>query len=210
MVSGEAAMTIPKNILSCWFGRGEKSDLLKRCIESWHKYMPDWHFHEVTEDNLDPGIMQSPFMKGTLERKEYAKAADYARLQALQDFGGIYLDVDMEVLKPLDPLLQNSFFAGWEDDKFINTAIMGSEQRSLVSQFLVREFPLHTPGLEKTTYYSPLYLTAALQNKPAIDFPFRVYQPEYFYPSHWSNPAEIKITPNTFTFHHWAGSWVQK
>ena len=113
---------IPKKIHYCWFGRGPMPELAQKCIESWHRFMPDWEYVLWNEDNFD--ISMYPYTKEAYDAKRYAFVSDVARLKALKEQGGIYLDVDFEVYKPFDDLLQNDAFAGFEGSKH-NPVMMG-------------------------------------------------------------------------------------
>ena len=136
---------IPKIIHYCWFGRGEMPDLVKQCIASWHRHMPDWEYRLWDEDSLKPilnmptpnpslkGRGQNPLNNPTISRddywldympayvqeayaaKKYAFVSDYVRLWALEREGGLYLDTDVEVLKSFEPLLNNTAFIGLEE-----------------------------------------------------------------------------------------------
>ncbi len=109
---------IPKIIHYCWFGRGEMPELAVKCIESWHKYMPDWEYKLWNEDNFD--VNSTPYTKEAYESKKYAFVSDYVRLKALYEIGGLYMDVDFEVLKPFDDLMTgNEAFAGFEGSKHL-------------------------------------------------------------------------------------------
>lgn len=113
---------IPKIIHYCWFGQGTIPEEALRCIDSWHKYMPDWEYLLWNEDNFD--ISSYPYAREAYEAKKYAFVSDVARLKALRDYGGIYFDVDFEVYKPFDDLLWNESFAGFEGSKH-NPVMMG-------------------------------------------------------------------------------------
>lgn len=102
---------IPKIIHYVWLGYGEQSDIIKKCIESWHTQLPDFEIKCWDESNYD--ISKAPqFVKEAYAAKKWAFASDYIRLWALQQYGGIYFDTDVEVLKPLDVFLSNRFFIG--------------------------------------------------------------------------------------------------
>lgn len=113
---------IPKKIHYCWFGRGEMPELAQKCIESWHKYMPDYEYKLWNEDNFDVNRIQ--YTKEAYERGLYAFVSDVVRLQALYDEGGLYFDVDFEVYRPFDSLLCYNAFAGFEGSK-TNPVLMG-------------------------------------------------------------------------------------
>ena len=106
---------IPKIIHYCWFGRGPMPQLALDCIESWHKYMPDWEYKLWNEENFD--VNCNPYVKEAYEARKFAFVSDYARLIALRDSGGLYMDVDFLVRKPFDDLLSYKAFAGFEGSK---------------------------------------------------------------------------------------------
>ena len=108
---------IPRKIHYCWFGRGEMPQLAKDCIASWHKYMPDWEYKLWNEDNFD--INYNDYTREAYEAKKYAFVSDVARLFALEQEGGLYFDIDFEVLKSFDPLLSYQAFAGFEGSKHL-------------------------------------------------------------------------------------------
>lgn len=103
---------IPKIIHYCWFGRGKKPYLIRKCIESWKRIMPDYEIKEWNEDNFDVNAI--PFVKQAYEEKKWAFVADVCRFYACYNDGGIYLDTDVEVFKRFDCFLDNHFFAGTE------------------------------------------------------------------------------------------------
>ena len=108
---------IPKIIHYCWFGRGPMPELALKCIESWHKFMPDWNYKLWNEDNFD--VSSTPYTKEAYEAKKYAFVSDFVRLKALCEEGGLYFDVDFEVYKPFDDLMFNRAFAGFEGSKHL-------------------------------------------------------------------------------------------
>ena len=117
---------IPKKIHYCWFGRGPMSETALRCIESWHKFMPDWDYVLWNEENFD--VSSYPYTQEAYQAKKYAFVSDVARLKALKEQGGVYFDVDFEVYKPFDELLLNSAFAGFEGSKHspVMMGVLGS------------------------------------------------------------------------------------
>ena len=104
---------IPKIIHYCWFGPAEFSDKVKYCMKSWEKVLIDYKFILWTEDNFD--FSQSAFARQAYENKKYAFVSDYVRIWALEKYGGIYLDTDIEVLKPFDDLLYEEAVFGTDD-----------------------------------------------------------------------------------------------
>ena len=102
---------IPKKIHYCWFGGMPLSESAKQCIKSWKKYCPDYEIVQWDESNYD--YKKHPYMKEAYECKAYAYVSDYARLDILYENGGIYMDVDVEVKRNLDPLLYNKAYCGF-------------------------------------------------------------------------------------------------
>lgn len=130
---------IPKKMHYCWFGRGEKPKLAKKCIASWRRYCPDYEIIEWNEDNFDVNL--NTYTKMCYEQKKYAFLTDYIRLFVVNDHGGIYFDTDVEVLKSFDDLLQNKAFFGFENNEFINTGVgFGAEAQNEVVQQMIKEY----------------------------------------------------------------------
>ena len=126
---------IPKKIHYIWFGKGEKNDRIKQCIESWKKYLPDYEIIEWNETNFD--INYNDFTKKAYEHKKWAYVADVARLYILYNEGGIYMDTDVEVYKPLDKFLDNEGFIGFEDTHYLSTGTIGSEKNNPVIKYIL-------------------------------------------------------------------------
>ena len=115
---------IPKIIHYCWFGKGNMPELVERCIASWHTHMPDWEYRLWNEENFN--INAAPkYVREAYAAKKYAFVSDYVRLWALKQEGGLYMDVDVEVYKPFDDLMeQYDAFIGYEGSKH-NPVMMG-------------------------------------------------------------------------------------
>ena len=115
---------IPKRIIFCWFGGKEKPDDVKGCIRTWKENMPDWEYLEINESNFD--INYNEYVKSAYENKKWAYVSDVARLWALYNYGGIYMDTDVKVYKSLDKFLEYDFFTGFEQVHYSVTATMGA------------------------------------------------------------------------------------
>ena len=146
---------IPKIIHYCWFGRGKMPELAERCIASWKKHLPEYQYILWNEDNFD--ITSVPYVKEAYEARKFAFVTVYVRLYALYHFGGVYMDTDVEVLKPLDRFLDLPAFSGFESDKEIPTGIMASEKHGEWAQEMLtyygddRHFVLPDGTLDMTT-----------------------------------------------------------
>lgn len=115
-----------RRIIYCWFGGNEKSSEIQECIKTWKKNMPDWEYIEINESNFD--INYNEYVKKAYECKKWAFVSDVARLWALYNYGGIYMDTDVIVYKPLDKFLNYDFFTGFEQLHYPVTATIGSKK----------------------------------------------------------------------------------
>lgn len=109
---------IPRTIHYCWFGRTPLPDKAKICIESWKKFMPDYEIKEWNEDNFDVNIIK--YTAEAYKLKKYAFVSDYARFWILYHYGGVYFDVDVELIKPIDDILARGAFMGCEKPELIS------------------------------------------------------------------------------------------
>lgn len=197
---------IPKKIHFCWFGGNEYPPLVKKCMETWAKYLPDWEFILWDESNSP---IDHPFVKKALLEKKYAFAADYVRFYALYNFGGVYLDTDMELIKSLDPLLSNYFFSGSEniDNICIGTGIIGSIEKHEYLKSILSYY--NSLNLYET---SPNILTTVYNKNKFKNV--KIYDYYYFYPYNpYDSEQSVKqlfysdIDEFTFAIHHWSFSW---
>lgn len=129
---------IPKIIHYCWFGGKEKPDSVKQCIKSWEKYCPDYEIKEWNESNFN--LNANNYCREAYEAKKWAFVADYVRLKVLEKYGGIYMDTDVELVKPLDKLLHYSAFMCFEEKNSISIGTLGSEKDSQVIKDFLREY----------------------------------------------------------------------
>lgn len=205
---------IPKKIHYCWFGRGEKPKLAKKCIESWKKYCPDYEIVEWNEDNFD--INQNEYTKYCYENKKFAFLSDYARLMVVYKEGGIYFDTDVEVLRSFDDLLNNKAFVGFETDEYVNTGVgFGAEKNNPVIEQMLREYDKLSDG-KSGTIGCPILNTEALkklglklngQTQSLKDV--TVYSAEYFNP-YDAPTGRLSKSENTYSIHWYAASWLSK
>jgi hypothetical protein len=128
-------MSIPKKIHYCWFGKNDKPKIVKKCIESWFENLPGYEIIEWNEENFNINI--NSYVKEAYEAKKFAFVSDFVRVYALYQYGGIYLDTDVEVYKSFDEFLQCESFWGFEQGNFIATSTIGStKENKLVKIFL--------------------------------------------------------------------------
>lgn len=126
---------IPKIIHYFWFGNGEKSILIENCIATWKKYAPDYEIIEWNESNCD--INECKYVREAYENQKWAFVADYFRIKRVYEYGGFYLDTDVELVAGIDELRLNNAFFAFESKTGINAAIFGAVKNNmLVSKWL--------------------------------------------------------------------------
>lgn len=213
---------IPKIIHYCWFGGKEKPKLVKDCYLSWEKNLADYEFKEWNETNAD---LSHPFVKMAYQLKKWAFVADYIRLKVLYDQGGIYLDTDMMLIKPLDKLLSNECFFGIEDQHFISAGIIGVIKKNEFIKKCLDNYD--NIKIDASTDFNlialPLVITATFRTHYKFQLPLDEYQNTsdimlyptcYFYPLPNKKKYDIAnyqnyIEPLTFAVHLWSASWVE-
>ena len=206
---------IPKRIHYCWFGQSPMPDYALKCIESWHKYMPDYEFRLWNEDNFN--INSFAYTKESYEANKYAFVSDVARLWALKTEGGIYMDVDFEVYKSFDGLLHYDAFAGFEGSK-TNPVMMGviaskaggewvNEQLSCYQtrHFMIEGKPDLTTNVRFVT--DRMVQNGFITNGKEQEYKdLHVFPVEYFCPR--QTTGEYLRTDNTFCEQIGVSSWA--
>lgn len=200
---------IPKKIHYIWFGKGEKNERIKHCIDSWRKYLPDYEIIEWNEDNFD--INYNDFTKQAYENKKWAYVSDVARLWILYNEGGIYMDTDVEVYKPLDEFLNQEGFIGFEDVNYLSTATIGAEKGNPIIKLILDyynsiDFRLYDVWTDYIKYeetspciYSNIFglLGVDRQYNGIQNIKhFSIYPREYFF-----------TKDEGYTYHSFNGSW---
>lgn len=206
---------IPKIVHYIWFGGNELGDKEQACLNSWKKNLPDYHIMRWDESNFD--VSQNLYCQQAYDAKKWAFVSDYARLWALVNYGGLYFDTDLEVLKPLDDFLCHKAFSGFEDPQGIPTAIMGCEKgfplfQSLLNEYTNRQFIMPDGSYDETTNVQAitefcLSKGLVLNNTYQEIEGFALYPNDYFCPKSYET-GEIKLTSNSVTIHHFSGSWI--
>ncbi len=210
---------IPRIIHYFWFGRGVKPENVKKCIESWEKLCPDFEIKEWNEDNYD--IHKHPYMEKAYEEKRWAFVSDYARLDVLFQYGGIYLDTDVEILKDLSPLCCYRGFMGFEEPGKVNDGQgFGFEPGMPVLGEMMAcydgDAAFETVDGERHYAESPKLRTRVLLEHGLVADGTRqqvdgveIFPSDYFCPLDYDT-GRLSITGNTYSIHHFDSSWHGK
>ncbi|MEG2348020.1 MAG: glucosyltransferase domain-containing protein [Clostridia bacterium] len=207
-----------KIIHYCWFGPNKLSKLAKKCIASWKKYMPDYEIKLWNEDNFD--FNQNEFVRQAYEQKKWAFVSDYARLKAISEFGGVYFDTDIEIVKDMSDILNQDCFMGIEDSNLVNAAVLGAKKAhnkfidEMISIYDSHE-KFDSEDIYKITIPSQItnkLLEYGLDKKckkiqKLDNDSITVYPREYFYPLSYDHQNNI-FTDNTYTIHHFDATWA--
>ena len=205
---------IPKIIHYCWFGGKPLPLLAQKCIESWKKYCPDYKLKLWNEESFD--IHCNDYVKEAYEAKKYAFVTDYVRLWAIYTYGGIYMDTDVEVLKPLDCFLYHPAFSGFESEKAAPTGIMASEKGGQWAERELKHYNnihfYNTDGSLNLTTNVEIITNNLVKDGFILNNCFQeikgmcIYPMEYFCPKSYKTGL-LNITPNTYCIHHYDASW---
>lgn len=218
---------IPKIIHYCWFGRNPLPPLAKKCIDSWQKFLPDYEIKEWNENNFDVNII--PYTADAYKAGKYAFVSDYARFWILYQYGGLYFDTDVEVIKPIDDIVERGPFMGCEryadnsGSKGATTlgvapglGLGANPDLGLYKKFLERydtlDFKQEREKNKTIVHYTTeLLVSEGLSNTSDIQYVggIYVYPKEYFCPINQTT-HRLHITPNTRSIHHYAATWTDK
>lgn len=208
-------MSIPKILHYCWFGGKPKPPLAEKCIRSWRKFCPDFEIREWNESNFD--LEQVPaYVRQAYEAGRWAFVTDYVRLRALTEVGGVYLDTDVEIVRPLEPFLKHEAFAGFEHLERVQTGVLACGKGfPLFQEFLAyydtAVFRRPDGSMDTTTNVE--ILTGICRKKGLVfNDTFQVVDGLAVYPREVFCPVDydtmkLKKTRKTVTIHWFSGSW---
>ena len=212
---------IPKIILYCWFGRNPLPASAQKCIASWRRFLPDYDIKEWNEDNFDVNII--PYTRQAYEAKKYAFVSDYARFWILYKYGGLYFDTDVEVIKPMDDIIERGPFMGIEvpgsglrvpkvnPGLGLGAAAGDSVYKSLMDKYSKLSFRNADGSLNQKTIVE--YTTEVLKEhgiKPSDEL--QEVAGVWIYPADYFNPLDsltgkLNVTTNTRSIHWYMNSW---
>lgn len=208
---------IPRIIHCIWLGHGEKSAIVQQCINSWTTFLPDYEIREWTEENIN--LSDCPaYVQEAMEAGAFAFASDYLRLKALYEYGGIYLDTDLEVLRRLDRFLKLKGFLGAESKYTVSTALIAAEPhaewiRELMKEYETGHFLLpdgkqnRLPNTKRVyRYLAQKYGYTSSEHTVRLEKDFYVYPTDVFSPINCFT-GKAAYTGRSCTVHHYDNSW---
>ena len=198
---------IPKIIHYCWLSDDPVPEVFQKYMSTWKEHLPDYEFMLWNFDRFD--INMSLWVKEAFENRKYAFAADYIRLYAVYHYGGIYLDMDVEVIKSFDSLLNKQSILGWETQKGIEGGVFGAERGSLwvkdcLSYYCERSFILPSGSMNMRPL--PQIMFDILYEKYIRTGILSLLSPDFLTAKSYETGKIIR-TDNTYTIHHFAASW---
>jgi mannosyltransferase OCH1-like enzyme len=209
-------MAIPKKIHYCWFGGNPLPELAQKCMASWKDKCPDYELRLWNEENFNVNTVK--FTAQVARAKKWGFIVDYIRAYAIYHHGGIYMDIDVELLKPFDDtMLQNSCFSGFELSNYINPGnIFAGEKGSFIAKKVMEFYEANnfikmngklnlTPSPK---IFTDILLKYGLKQNDSYQElgVFTAYPAEYFCAKNW-HTGKVRITEHTYAIHHYYGSW---
>lgn len=194
--------------------------LAKKCIESWHRYCPDYTIVRWDESSFN--VDSHRFTAEAHRRMKWAFVTDYVRLHALLKHGGIYMDTDVELIKSIDHFLDHKAFSGCESPNHCVTGIIGSEANHpwisrLISYYNNRGF-ITPSGEEDLTPNTNIITDITKQDfrwvpgkskLQILEEGITIYPAHTFCPKDWIT-RKIALSNDTYTIHHFSGSWKKQ
>lgn len=194
-------MSIPKNIISMWLG-GEMPDIAKECVET-HSNQPGFNHVWINNDNY----YRCMYVDECIEAGRFGKASDYLRLVYLEKYGGIYMDADSKILKPLDRFLEHEMFVCEEENRFIANGIIGAVAHHPLIQHYIKLIEENFRGGGSLVFQQGVYLFTELVKHSQWTPGITIYPPEWFLP--YNHQSKVtNITENTFCMHYYLTSWI--
>ena len=207
---------IPKKIHYMWLGGKEIPDHLKRCMESWEKYCPDYEIIRWDETNYD--VHKNKFVAQAYDNGCYGFVPDYARIELLYEYGGIYLDTDVELQRNLDELLYQEAFCSVEKWQVLNFggcsgAIKGHRALEPFLERWKQRSLIRADGSIDNISSGLIDTNVALENGYRINgknqniMGMNIYTYDYFHPYDYMS-GMLEKTEDTFSIHHFNGGWL--
>lgn len=205
---------IPKVIHYCWFGGKPLPKKAKKCIDSWRKYCPDFEIIEWNEGNYD--VSATPYTRYCLEKKRWAFLSDYARLSIVYEYGGVYFDTDVELVSPLDALLEHSAFFAFENNDHVATGLgFGAEAGSPFVKAMMEQYAFSAEEDVQVRMCPALNTQALIPFGLRLDGSLQNLDGALILPQDYMNPYDdptgrLNVTENTVSIHWYSKSALSR
>ena len=196
-----------KKIHYCWFG-GEKPDSVKRNVEHWAKLNPDFEICEWNENNID--VSKYDYALRALESGQWAFLSDIVRLEVLIRYGGVYMDTDVELIRPFADVLEygdvNKLIMGYMYDCALGTAVLYAPENHPYLKDILHSYKYISPKnwVVNNTVFTVYFINRVeefyLKGKLWENSLSCIYPKEFF-----EQPAFIR--KRGMSIHHCCGSW---
>lgn len=206
---------IPHIVHYCWFGKKRKSPAVKKYIEEWRRKLPDYRFIEWNEENFQISLF--PYAREAYEAKRYAFVSDVARIWALNVYGGVYLDTDIEVVKDFSDCLEwGNMVLAFETKDHLMTAFMASVPGhpligEMMEYYMENSFRKDKPLADQvnTALLTGLAVRHGLVRNGRLQEIRGGIQicPEDYFSAYRLKGEQRMCTENTYTVHHFSGTW---
>lgn len=219
-------MTIPKVIHYCWFGGNPLPELAQKCIASWQKHMPDYEIKQWNEANFDINRCNCSYIKEAYDAGKWAFVSDYVRFYLLYNYGGVYFDTDVELIRPINNILDIGPYMGMEKTSqskriLVNPGLgiaapAGLEiYKKIIEYYNEQHFIDVNGNIDQTTVVHRV--TSLLKEYEWDDVGnniikvknIYVYPSEYFCPMDYFS-GQINISSKTYSIHHYVASWMSQ
>lgn len=219
---GEPTITdaplIPKKLHYMWLGGNSIPNNLKRCIDSWRKFCPEYEIVEWNENNYDIG--KHPYMTQAYKEKAYGFIPDYARLDILYNEGGFYLDTDVELKRSIDDLCYQEAFCGVEKWQVVNFGGLSGAIKGhpMIKKFLDARkdvFFLDPEGNQNRNtcgYYDTQVIIDEgykINGKTQYIKGMNIYAYDYFHPYDYMSGI-VNETEHLHSIHWFNGGWLDE
>ena len=212
-------MAIPKIIHYCWFGDNEPPKIVKDCMDSWKEFLPDYEIKRWDDSNYD--VNKIPFTKGAYKYRDFAFVSDYARHDILYQYGGVYLDTDVLLVKDITPLVEKGPFGGTNlAGKFASGLILAAEPNMPIIKELkeIYENASYTfyhgqPNMVNCTARETIllekhdFIVDSSRKEPVNVAGLTLYPTDYFC-AYNPSTGDVCMTENTYALHQFTGTWM--
>lgn len=191
----------------CWLSGEPWDKKTEKCFNSWKKYLPDWEYRYWTMESLPEEVLDVPTVKQAIRNRKWAFAADYIRIWVLKMYGGLYMDLDVELLRSPEDLFDSELIVGYEK-KQIGAHFMASAPHHPFIEAVEEKLKTKSKQEPLPAFITPIYqsVRAEFPNRFNNPFPETFFNP--FYWDYTEKKGNLNITDETYCIHWYVGGWI--